>query len=215
MAVEKSQRVLLVVNHLSSGDTDYLYRFIESAGRATAETTLGDDYAALVKLYGGNATRARFVAALKRAAAQPTVKRIDVLLMLHGMPGKVYFHDGSAKTDELADDIAALNVRSKLRLMYSTCCYGDSHSADWLRAGFDTAIGAKKVNANAAVELAPLLSLWQFNFKASECLAPTIPPTGPNDTVTRAYGRANQLSWAGDVNSTKVIRGNANLRIST
>lgn len=215
MAIDRQHRVLLIVNHLASGDTDYLYRFIESAGRATVETTLGDDYASLVKLYGGNATRARFVAALRREGAKAAVKRIDVVFMLHGSPGEVGFHDGDADTGALAADIAALNIRSKLRLIYSTCCYGDSHSADWLSAGFDTAIGAKKVNANAAVELAPLLSLWQFNFKASECLAPTIPPTGPNDTVARAYGRANQLSWAGDVNSSKVIRGNANVRIST
>ncbi|MEO6278383.1 hypothetical protein [Roseateles sp.] len=215
MAIARPNRTLIIVNHLASGDTDYLYRFIESAGRATVETTLGDDYASLVKLYGGNATRARFVAALRREGAKLAVKRIDVVFMLHGSPGKVYFHEGSAETDALADDIAALNVRSKLRLMYSTCCYGDSHSTDWLRAGFDTAIGAKKVNANAAVEIAPLLSLWQFNFKASECLAPTIAPTGANDTVARAYGRQQQLSWAGDVNSSKVIRGNANLRIST
>ncbi|RZJ07582.1 MAG: hypothetical protein EOP39_16010 [Rubrivivax sp.] len=215
MAIQRQDRVLIIVNHLASGDTDYLYRFIESAGRATVEATLGDDYASLVKLYGGNATRARFIAALRREGAKPAVKRIDVVLMLHGSPGEVVFRDGDADTSALASDIAALNVRSKLRLMYSTCCYGDTHSADWLNAGFDAAIGAKKVNANAAVELAPLLSLWQFNFKASECLAPTVPPTGANDTAARAYGRHNQLSWAGDVNSTKVIRGNANVRIST
>lgn len=215
MPIDRQNRVLLIVNHLASGDTDYLYRFIESAGRATVETTLGDDYANLVKLYGGNATRARFIAALRREGAKAAVKRIDVVLMLHGSPGEVVFHDGDADTAALAADIAALNIRSKLRFLYSTCCYGDSHSADWLSAGFDTAIGAKKVNANAAVELAPLLSLWQFNVKASDCLAPTIPPTGPNDTVARAYGRAHQLSWAGDVNSSKVIRGNAGVRIST
>jgi hypothetical protein len=41
--------------------------------------------------------------------------------MLHGAPGKVVFRDG------------------------------DSHSADWLSAGFDTAIGARKVNANLRI----------------------------------------------------------------
>jgi len=215
MAIAKQDRVLIIVNHLADGDTDYLYRFIESAGRATAETTLGDDYVRLVKLYGGNATRAKWLAALRREGAKPAVKRIDVLLMLHGSPGSVYFHEGGARTDALANDIAALNLRGKLRFLYSTCCHGDSHSADWLSAGFDTAIGSKKVNANSAVELAPLLSLWQFNFKVSECLAPTIPPTGPSDEVARAFGRANILSWKDKVDSTKVIRGNANLRISS
>ncbi|MDT8999403.1 hypothetical protein RQP53_09010 [Paucibacter sp. APW11] len=215
MSIEKKDRVLIVVNHLTSGETDYLYRFIEGAGRATAEATLGDDYVRLVKLYGGHATRADFLAALRAEGAKASVKRIDVLLMLHGEEGRVVFHDGSAKTSTLAGDISALSLRGKLRLMYSTCCFGDSHSADWLSAGFDTAIGSKKVNANSAVELAPLLSLWQFNFKVSECLAPTIPPTGPNDEVARIYGRAHNLGWKDKVDSSKVVRGDANLRISS
>lgn len=215
MTIEKQDRVLFVVNHLASGDTDYLYRFIESAGRTTAEAILGDDYGRIVKLYGGNATQAKLLAALRREGAKPTVKRIDLLLMLHGSPGEVYFHEGEVKSSALGAAMKALNLRGKLRLLYSTCCYGDSHSADWISAGFDTAIGARKVNANAAVELAPMLSLWQFNFKVSECLAPTIPPTGPNDTATRIYGQANHLSWVNDVDSSKVTRGNGNLRISS
>jgi hypothetical protein len=215
MTIEKKDRVLIVVNFLASGDTDYLYRFIESAGRRTAETVLGDDYVRLVKLYGANATRAKFVAAVRREGAKLAVKRIDVLLMLHGETGGVVFQDGGVRSSTLARELAALKLGGKLRLMYSTCCYGDSHSADWLSAGFDTAIGSKKVNANSAVELAPLLSLWQFNFKAADCLAPTVPPTGPNDAVARAFGQANHLGWAAHVDSTKVIRGNANVQIST
>jgi hypothetical protein len=215
MTIQKQDRVLIVVNYLSSGDTDYLYRFIESAGRRTAEATLGDDYSRVVKLYGANATRAKFVAAIRREGAKAAVKRIDVLLMLHGETERVVFHDGRVRSSTLAGELAALNLHSKLRLIYSTCCYGDSHSDDWLNAGFDTAIGSKKVNANSAVELAPLLSLWQFNFTVNECLAPTIPPTGPNDQVARVFGQVNGLSWANDVDSTKVIRGNTGLRIST
>jgi hypothetical protein len=215
MSIDKANRVLIVVNHLASGETDYLYRFIESSGRASVETILGDDYAQLIKLYGGNATRSRFVTAIRREGAKAAVKRIDVVLMLHGSPGKVYFRDGGVKTKDLAVELAALGLGGKLRLMYSTCCYGDSHSADWRNAGFNTAIGSKKVNANAAVELAPLLSLWQFNFKVSECLAPTIAPTGANDAVARAYGQLNHLSWVNEVDSTKIIQGDANLRISS
>jgi hypothetical protein len=215
MTIQKQDRVLIVVNYLSSGDTNYLYRFIEGFGRRAVETILGDDYVRLVKRYGANATRAKFVAAVRREGAKAAVKRIDVVLMLHGGTGSVVFHDGDVPSRTLASELAALNLKSKLRLMYSTCCYGDSHSADWLSAGFDTAIGSKKVNANSAVELAPLLSLWQFNFKISECLAPTVPPTSPNDQAARLFGEANGLSWADDVDSTKVIRGNKNLRIST
>ena len=99
--------------------------------------------------------------------------------------------------------------------MYSTCCFGDSHSADFIAAGFDSAIGSKKVNANAAVEFGPLLSLWQFDFKLSDCLAPTIPPTPAADAAASLYGQTANTSWKNAVDSTKVLRGNPNLKIST
>jgi hypothetical protein len=44
MSISKNERVLIVINHFADGDTDYLYRFIETAGRATVDT--------IAKLYG-------------------------------------------------------------------------------------------------------------------------------------------------------------------
>ena len=59
MSTSKSERVLVVINHIDSGETDYLYRFIEEAARGTIQATLGDDYAKIVKLYDGDATLAK------------------------------------------------------------------------------------------------------------------------------------------------------------
>jgi hypothetical protein len=127
----------------------------------------------------------------------------------------VFFNDVHMTSADLSARIQGLNIGAKLRLVYSTACYGDSHSRDFITAGFDSAIGGRKVVANAAVEFAPLLSLWQFNVKLSDCLAPTVPPTGPSDAAATAYGRANNTSWKNDVDSTKVLRGRGALKISS
>jgi hypothetical protein len=157
----------------------------------------------------------KLISALTQQGARSSIKRIDLLVMLHGNPGKLVFHGGKKNSSAVRDQIKALNLQSKLRLVYSTACFGDSHSQHFIAAGFDSAIGSKKVNANAAVEFAPLLSLWQFDNKLSDCLAPTIPPTPPSDAVATTFGHANNTSWKNDVNSTKVLRGNNNLRISS
>lgn len=215
MSIKKNERVLIVINHISSGDTDYLYRFIEAAGRITVSTILGDDYAQIVKLYDKNATLAKLINALKAQGGKASVKRIDLIVNLHGAKGKIVFFDGVKSSSDIKLKIQALNINPKLRLAYSTCCWGDTHSKDFVNAGFDAAIGSRKVNANAAVEFAPLLGLWQFNTKLSDCLAPTIPPTPAADTAARAFGAAAGYSWCNDVDSRKVIRGNSNIKISS
>lgn len=215
MAINKNERVLVFLSHVASGQNDFLYQFIEASGRDTVENLLGDEYDTIVKLYGANATLAKLIARLTTQGARASIKRIDLIVMLHGKTGKLVFYDGSSKSSVVKTEIKALNLESKLRLAYSTACYGDSHSKDFLSAGFDSAIGSKKVNANAAVEVAPLLALWRLNFKLSACLAPTVAPTPAADYAATLYGQANDTDWKNDVNSTKVLRGNKNLRIST
>ena len=215
MSVSKANRVLIVINQLDAGENDYLYRFIEASGRGTVQATLGDDYEKIVKLYDANATYPKLLKALKDQGARGSVKRIDLIVMLHGSPSKLHFKDGAKATADIKTDITALNLKSKLRMLYNTSCYGDSHSQDFISAGFDAAIGSKKVNSNAAVELPLLLSLWQFDFKLEDCLAPSIPLTPPADAVTRAYGQLNNTSWRNDVDSTKVLRGDKAVKISS
>ena len=207
MPIAKENRVLVVINWLSSGDHDYLYRFIEASGRGTIQAILGDDYLRIVKLYGTKATFTGLIEALRKEGAKRSVHRIDLIVMLHGLPGKLVFKDGRKATSEVCEAIKELGLAAKLRLLYNTSCFGDSHSQHFLRAGFDTAIGSKKVNANAAVEFPLLLSLWQFNNTIEQCLAPTRPLTGPADAAAKAYGFLTNASWKNDVNSTKVLRG--------
>ncbi|HEX9000679.1 MAG TPA: hypothetical protein VGB07_12310, partial [Blastocatellia bacterium] len=138
MSVNRNQRVLLVVNQLTQGvpqDQRRLYNFIESSGRGTVNSILEDDYSDLVKLYDQSATKDGLLSALQRIGSQTSVQAIDLILMLHGSPERLYFHNGVYQAATLAAEIAALSLRAKLRLVYSTACYGASHTDDFLRAG--------------------------------------------------------------------------------
>lgn len=215
MTIQKQQRVLIAINHLASGETDYLYRFIEESGRGTIQATLGDDYQKIEKLYGEKATLTKLIAALRNLGSRSDIKRIDLLILLHGSPGKLHFYDRARTAADVGTAISNLNIAPKLRLAYNTSCYGDSHSQDLIAGGFDTAIGSKKVNANAAVEFPLLLSMWQFDNRIVDCLAATKPLTGPSDAATELYAAVANPSWRGQVNSTKVLRGKKGIRISS
>jgi hypothetical protein len=69
--------------------------------------------------------------------------------------------------------------------------------------------------SNCRVEFAPFLGLWQFNVRVSDCLAPSVPATPAANAASAAYAHLHNLSWANSVDSTKVIRGNANLKIES
>jgi hypothetical protein len=215
MPTEKPNRALVVINLLAKNSYDYLYRFIEESGRGTIQATLSDDYRRIVKLYGSNATLSKLIGALRDQGAKSYIHKIDLLVMLHGLPGELDFKDGRKATSLVRDKIKDLDIAAKLRLVYNTSCYGDSHSQHFLAAGFDTAIGSKKVNANAAVEFPVLLSLWQFNKTISQCLAPSVPLTGPADAAATAFGHLTNATWKNKVDSRKVSRGNKNLRITS
>src|SRR4051794_5036349 len=111
MSITRNDRVLIVVNQVDSGDTDYLYRTIESVARATVDATLGDDYRRVVKLYDRDATLDDFVEALEREGNRAAVKRIDVILNLHGQPGKIKFYDRAETSIHVRDRIQALNLK--------------------------------------------------------------------------------------------------------
>jgi len=104
--------------------------------------------------------------------------------MLHGSIGSIVFSEWPVAFSQLGNQIKALNIQSELRLLCSTCCHGDSHSADFIAAGFDTAIVSEKVNANAAVEFAPLLGFRQFEVKLADCITPMTFSTPVTDAAS-------------------------------
>lgn len=213
MSIGKNERALLVVSNMVTygrEDLQWLYRFIEFSGTRLADLILGSRYRICRRLAGTAATESAFVEALAALGAEDSVKAIDVILMLHGFEGVLCFADGETDSALLGGKISSLNLKPKLRMLYSTTCYGKSHAVDFVAAGFQTACGSIATNANAATEYPTVLSLWAAGSKLKNALAAgDLPLTRqPQDLSAKAMGFA-------DANSTKEIIGDADITIKT
>lgn len=219
MAVTKSKRALVSIINVQDNvarNVRWLYRFIDASG-ALAAALLAKRYGQYRRLSGGNATRARFIKTLKSLGENDSVEAIDVLVMIHGLDKKLVFLDETCATAALSAEIRELNLSNKLRLLYSTACYGLSHADDFIAAGFSAAVGAKKVNANAATEVPVLFAMWARGDRLRNAVAAGDMPLTRNasDAAARWFGRINKTPWLDDVDSDKKIVGDDALTIGS
>lgn len=215
MAVSKSQRVLIIVSYLSPKNKFNFYNFVEASGIATAKLILKSKYSSIEVLKDSEATKNKFLSKISTFAAKSSIKAIDVIMMTHGNPGKLYFYDASesdkdvaVKSSTLKSDIRALKNYNKLRLLYSTACYGDSHSDDFLGAGFNASVGSVGVNSNSASEFPIVCELWGKGDKISTAVYWGEMGYKAFDLIAKAAGFK-------DANSDKNVRGNGSLRIDS
>lgn len=219
MAVTKSRRALVAIINVQDHaprNVRWLYRFIDASG-AIASDLLAINYGKYEKLYGKNATGKRFLDVLENLGKDDSIRAVDVLVMIHGLDKKLIFADAGFDTAELSAEIRKLNLSNKLRLLYSTACYGLSHAGDFVNAGFSAAVGAKKVNANAAAEVPVLFTMWAGGSRLREAVAKGESPTTrlPSDKAAGWFGKMNKTSWRDDVDSDKVIIGNDSITIKS
>lgn len=134
MSVTKNKRALLAVISVKKGvsqHVQWLYQTIETLGQVSTDI-LGTNYVQYRKLVGDNATKAKFLNDIKTLGNSPSIKAIDVIVMLHGQDNKLVFADATHNTQQLSAEILALNLKNKLRLLYSTACFGRSHADDFV-----------------------------------------------------------------------------------
>lgn len=219
MAVGKNKRALVAVINVQDNvaqNVRWLYQFIDASGALFAEL-LAMNYGKYEKLVGGNATKTRFINVLTSLRDDTAIEAIDVLVMLHGLDKRLVFVDDTYHTSELSTQIRDLNLTKKLRLLYSTACYGLSHADDFVNAGFSAAVGAKKVNANAAAEVPVLFTRWATGARLRDAVAEGESPVTrvPLDRVAKLFARINNVSWRDEVNSDKEIIGDAEITIGS
>jgi hypothetical protein len=209
--VEKSERALVVVTYLAGeGREDWqkLYEGLDTALPNFTLSILGPRYEHCTLLTRADGSRRNLLNALQQYAGRSEIEAIDVIVNVHGGSGTLTFSDGLVASEILGDEIQRLNISAKLRLCYSTACYGASHCPDMLRAGFDVAIGATAINASSASEYPLFLGQWALgrDVAASLSVADTPATRGPADDAAR-------LSFS-DVNSKKQLFGNGGVTIS-
>jgi hypothetical protein len=219
MPVSREDRVLVIVNCLAEhGDSRFrrLYRFIERAGVSVARRYLSSHYRLVSVLKDQEATRAGFLSLLGNLAADQRIRAIDLFFQLHGLNGKVRFSDQWVFTSRLSEEIRQAVSGNCLRLVYNTSCYGDSHSADFLKAGFKVSVGSLKVNTNAATEYPVFCRLWRGSglFRSREVSVAEIMRRADRPLLRRIQdwlaGR-----YFRDADSKKNIRGNGAVTIAT
>jgi hypothetical protein len=215
----RERRALLIVNCLAEhGDSRFrwLYGYIESAGVVVARRLLGRHYRTIVALQAEAATRVEFLSCLQNMSSDRANDAVDLFFQVHGKPGLARFFDQWAATSRLAEDIRIPAARGRLRLVYNLSCYGDSHSADFLKAGFRVSVGSRLVNASAGTEYPLFCRLWsgrgpgrKTGMPISEVLsrADRLLPRRIQDRVASRY--------FSDVDSKKIIWGNGTVTIHT
>lgn len=227
VAITKAQREVLVFqNDLSQGDPAQraFYDFVEFAAVNLAQANFGPNYNQVHVVQGAQATRARLVSKLREIAQQPSIRAVDLVFVTHGLSGAVQFADTQVSmTTVRADIVAGLTAaqRAKLRMVFSTACYGESHRSQWLAAGFKLASGSRRIYADSATSYLPFLVGWAngLTFPQAVAAANAADPLRIQDTAAKpilwAAGFAN---WA-DVDSWRIVSGSTpaalNLRIGT
>ncbi len=172
-AVTKDQRALVVVSELDSRGMQELrplYQMLEQLTQFTVQGILGLSYDRIEVVANRDATYAEFKRTLKEIARDPSIRAIDVILSLHGRPGRLAFDDMTWDTSEMEnrfyigtstqDRVDRILLRRKLRMMYNLSCYGASHRGNFLGMGFKVANGSIGVNANSEVEFVPAMMAW-------------------------------------------------------
>jgi hypothetical protein len=155
-----------------------VYSFVEKAGVSTAVKHLDKSYrrihviATSPKDKKKKATLAKVVELLDRVTSRKATKAVDVIWMTHGLrkgriqlqaPNKNRNRTLSVKNDlatAIKDKLSSRDI-AKLRVLYSTACFGKSAIDGWLAAGFKVVSGGRKVYTDSASSQPKFLRAWK------------------------------------------------------
>jgi len=214
--METSERALVLISSLTpagKAKLKTLYRGLGAVSVELADLMLRPQYGRVRMLTDRAATRPAFVKAISQVAAQTQIDAVDVIVVLHGSPGRLIFDDGNGKGDSV--DVRDLGLdlspaRSKLRVLYSTACYGLSHAQAFVDAGFDAACGAIGECANGPVEYPQVLSMWSHGHTFKDSVN-----KGDDPSTRKIFDAAAWLSGFHDANSDKEIKGDLTVTIDS
>lgn len=216
----REDRALLVISSLKIGSSQYLrlYDFLDAQGISQAMDKLSPVYGTIAALRDSAASKRNILNTLRKFATDTSIREIDLILHCHGLKNgtiRIGQDDGSGFEDvsgkDLRDDLKALGIADRLRMVYSTACYGAMIAQDFVDGGFTCACGAKAVNANSGTEYPDFLNRWKrgegYRWSVDQAFNPVM--TGVAETVARNVMGFN------DVDSKKVIKGNSTININS
>ncbi|MBN2090704.1 hypothetical protein JW964_13920 [candidate division KSB1 bacterium] len=222
--IEKNERDLLVVSFLYKGEDQrlgWLYKFLEESAVDLAKLYLGLHYRKIHVLEKSQVTYLNFIDNITNLASDREIKALDVFLHLHGGNGKLTFYEKTPenkldiklyRTSEISKTLREKNLNRKLRILYSTACFGQSHLHDFIYAGFRVACGAISVNANTAIEYPLFMTHWLSNstFSTSVMAAHQL-----DGIMTKVQDEIANGQGFPDANSFKIILGKGYTKITS
>lgn len=213
------QRALLIVNCLAEhGDSKFrrLYEYIETAGIVVAKRYLQRSYGLITTLKDREATRLAFLSCIQSLLASRNFAAVDLFLELHGENGRVRFFDQWVSSDTIGRQLREIPGNERLRLVYNTSCFGDSHSPALIYGGFKVSVGSLKVNANAATEYPAFCRLWSdhgLGRKRGMTVEDVL--RRADRTLSRLVQDRVTSSYFKNVNSRKIIQGDGTVSIKS
>ncbi len=195
------------------------YDFVELNAIGLATATLGTRYNTVHIVKGTAATRAGLANTLNTIASKSTVRAVDLVFITHGLTEEVVLADDRWSINQVRDRIRlglTLADRAKLRMVFSTACFGASHNARWLEAGFKVASGGKRIYADSATSYPAFLGTWALGatFGVAVAAANASDPLRLQDNAAKVLLR-NEGFPNPDVDSTRVVSGASSLTIGT
>ena len=215
MTVDRERRAALIALRLSDGGIEklkWLYRGLEAGGAREAKQILAPGYGEVMLLSGPALTSRGLVDAITRLTTSEDIDAVDVILVAHGLNGRLQFSRGDVCTAaDLATQLRAVGAAPKLRLLYSSACFGATHAEQFLGAGFSTVIGAVEKNTTGLSEFRRLLRAWVRGESAGAALGIADRPAQRWfwDTAAKVAGRLKR------VNSRKQLDGDPGVTIAT
>jgi hypothetical protein len=223
-AVTKAQREVVILSPgLAQGTLleRAFYDFVEFNAVAVATATLGTRYKTVHIVQGTAATRAGLANTLNEIASRDTVRAVDLVFITHGATAEVVLADKRWTIQEVRDRIRAgltLADRAKLRMVFSTACFGASHRTAWREAGFKTVSGSREIYADSASSYLPFLSTWALGgtFAASVTAANLAGvPSGWDLAASAWYLSKGRPIEASQIDSYRLMSGSTGLTIGT
>lgn len=177
-AAPKAKRGVLVFITLSKNTFDLtkpvdaalsaLYKAIEAGAELSPNVEIKNYYGAFKVVKNPNATLANLCAELGHLTS--TCDAIDLIFVTHGADQTVVFDGpggGATAAHAIADVRAAIEAaipasrRKRLRMVFSTACFGKTHLSAWIGAGFKVASGSRGIYADSAVSYGDFLRAWR------------------------------------------------------
>lgn len=129
---------------------------IETLGEQIFAPVMGMAYGEVEIIRGERALPEPFFEAIRQVAARRDV--VDIFLFAHGSPDHLWFKNRRSATGE--DILRELEGRGgeKVRMVYSTLCWGESMNQAWRKVGAQAASGA--VDVHIPIEAPPFILGW-------------------------------------------------------